>query len=260
MRGETGARRYAVLSGKGGVGKSVIAANLGAGLAAAGQRTLVVDADLGLANLDVILGLYPARTLHDVLAGSCGVAEALVRARGGFDLLAAGSGLQEDTQLTGSMAEKLEAIVAELDGRYDVMIFDAGAGIGDLVLFFARLADELLLVVTPEATSLMDAYATLKVLVQRFGRREFRLIVNQANPTNPAHTGRVVTLHLQRVAERFLRAGGGRPVEIRLAGCIPSDPAVARAVSHQCLLSELDPEAPSSRSLANLAERVRLLA
>jgi flagellar biosynthesis protein FlhG len=119
------------------------------------------------------------------------------------------------------------------------------------------MADEILLVVTPEATSLMDAYATMKILVQRFGRREFSLIVNQANPANPAHTGNVVTSHLQRVASRFLKAGGTLPVNIRLAGCVPSDPAVGRAISHQCLLSDLDPKAPSSLSLVRLAEKVK---
>jgi len=257
MIGKPRARRYAIVSGKGGVGKSVIAANLGAAFASAGQRTLVIDADLGLANLDVILGLYPTHTLHDVLNGSCPVERALIAAPGGFDLLAAGSGLQDDTNLTDPMAEALESVIRELETRYDAMIFDAGAGIGDLVLFFARMADEILLIVTPEATSLMDAYATMKILVQRFGRREFNLVVNQANPANPSHTGNVVASHLQRVASRFLMAGSGLPVNIRLAGCVPSDPAVGRAISHQCLLSDLDPKAPSSLSLARLAEKFR---
>jgi flagellar biosynthesis protein FlhG len=250
------ARRYAIISGKGGVGKSVIAANLGAGLAATGRRTLVIDADLGLANLDVILGLYPSHTLHDVLCGTCNVDDALVRARGGFDLLPAGSGLQDDAALTAPMADELEAMLQKLDLRYEAILFDAGAGIGDLVMFFARMADEILLVVTPEATSLMDAYATIKILSQKYGRPNFSLVVNRANPANPLQTGNAVTAHLQRVATKFLAARGSGAVTVRLAGCVPNDPAVARALSHQCLLADLDPKAPSAMSLARLAERV----
>ncbi|NWG14547.1 MAG: P-loop NTPase, partial [Acidobacteria bacterium] len=241
MNDKRRARRYAILSGKGGVGKSMIAANLGALFEAGGQRTLVVDADLGLANLDVILGLYPSHTLHDVLRGACAIEDAILGAPGGFDLLPAGSGLQEGTTLNGPMAESLESLLAELDKRYDALIFDAGAGIGDVVMFFARAAHEILLVVTPEATSLMDAYATIKVLVSRYGKRKFRLIVNQANPSDPDHSGRVVASHLQKVIRKFLTSDIGAPVTIQLAGCVPADPTVARAISHQRLLAQMDP-------------------
>ena len=256
MATELKARRYAIISGKGGVGKSVIAANLGAGLAATGRRVLLIDADLGLANLDVMLGLYPSHTLHDVLCGTCTAEEALLHAHGGFDLLPAGSGLQDDAALTAPMADALERILLTLDARYDAILFDAGAGIGDLVMFFARIADEILLVVTPEATSLMDAYATIKILSQRYGRHRFSLVVNRANPINPMQTGNAVTTHLQRVVTKFLADCGSGAVTVRLAGCVPNDPAVARALSHQCLLADLDPRAPSAMSLARLAENV----
>ena len=134
------ARRYAVVSGKGGVGKSVITANLAAAVAASGKSTLVFDADLGLANLDVILGINPKQTLYDVIRGTADVGSVIVQTAGGFDLLPAGSGLVEGTLLTAGMARAVEALLGRLDSDYDAIFFDAGAGIGEVVLFFARLA------------------------------------------------------------------------------------------------------------------------
>jgi flagellar biosynthesis protein FlhG len=248
------ARRYAVISGKGGVGNTVITANVAAALAAAGKRTLVIDADLGLANLDVILGLSVSRSLHDVFQGIHGIDEVLVRAPGGFDLLPASSGLPEDAALTPLMAENLEHVVETLDTRYDMVMFDAGAGIGDLVRFFARLAHDILLVVTPEHTSLMDGYATMKILTKTHGRTEFYIVVNQVNPLQPEHAGAMVAEHLQKVASRFLAAEDGSPVRSHLIGSIPSDPAVPSAVSRQKLLKEIEPFAPSTRYIDRLAE------
>ena len=253
MSHELHARRYAIVSGKGGVGKTVIAANLAAALAAMGRRTLVVDADLGLANLDVILGVAPSGTLQDVLAGDRPVEEIILSTRGGFDLLPAGSGTPETTLLTSDLAESVQAVLEKLESRYDAILFDAGAGIGEVVLFFARIADEILLVVTPEPTSLMDAYATVKVLALRFGRNHFELVVNQANPQNPEQAGSLVVDRLQQVISRFLSAKGGEPIRIHLAGFLPSDPAVGRAIARQRLLLENDPSAPVVSHIQRLA-------
>jgi flagellar biosynthesis protein FlhG len=153
---EKRARRIAVVSGKGGVGKTVITANLAAALSSGGHRVLIVDADLGLANLDVILGIAPQFTIQDVLQGNQTLDKVLLSTKKGFDLLPAGSGLPEGTKLTPTLSKGLESLLSSLDHRYDVILFDAGAGIGDVVMFFANLADEILLVVTPEPTSLME--------------------------------------------------------------------------------------------------------
>jgi len=248
------ARRYAIVSGKGGVGKTVITANLAAALAARGSRTLVVDADLGLANLDVILGLNPSGTLQDVLSGDLPVEEILLSTRGGFDLLPAGSGTMEATLLTPALAESVQAMLEKLEPSYDAILFDAGAGIGEVVLFFARLADEILLVVTPEPTSLMDAYATVKVLALRFGCNNFRLVVNQTNPRNPEQSGSLVADRLQQVISRFLSNESSKPVRIHLAGVLPSDPAIGRAIARQKLLQETEPSAPALSHIRRLAE------
>jgi flagellar biosynthesis protein FlhG len=247
------ARRYAVVSGKGGVGKSVITANLAAAFAASGRRTLVLDADLSLANLDVILGIDARGSIQDVLTGRLTLDDALVRTRSGFDLLPAGSGLFESTQLTEDLAKALEELLAVLESRYDAILFDAGAGIGEVVLFFARIADEVVLVVTPEPTSLTDAYATVKVLSLRFGCRNFRVIVNQADPASPEDDGARITSHLQRVASRFLTAGG-MTVRLHFSGSLPADPSVSRAISRQQLLLESDPRSPAASLFPRLAE------
>ena len=257
MANEQRARRYAVISGKGGVGKTVITANLAAAFARSGQRTLVLDADLGLANLDVILGVNPSGTIHDVMAGTLSEDDVLVHTRAGFDLLPAGSASLEATLLTPDLATRLEAMLERLEPRYDAILFDAGAGIGEVVLFFARIADEIVLVVTPEPTSLMDAYATVKVLALRYACREFRLIVNQADPNHPELSGMKVAHHLQQVVTKFLTKDGGQPVLLHLAGTLPADPAVSKAVSRRHLLWESDPNAPVASRISGLAESLR---
>jgi flagellar biosynthesis protein FlhG len=251
------ARRYAIISGKGGVGKTVITANLAAALVSAGDRTLVLDADLGLANLDVILGEHPSATLGDFLAGDRTIDDILIHTRAGFDLLPAGSGTFETTQLTPHLASKLESLLKSLDEQYDAILFDAGAGIGEIVLHFARIADEVVLVVTPEPTSMMDAYATVKVLAVRFGCRNFRLVVNHADPRRPEQSGMAVAAHLQQVVTRFLSSEEDVPVRLHLAGSLPVDPAVGRAVCRRRLIAEVEPEAPAACLIPRLAQSLR---
>jgi flagellar biosynthesis protein FlhG len=251
------ARRYAVISGKGGVGKSIVTANLAAAFSAGGLRTVVVDADLGLASQDVILGVTARHTLQDVIQGDRTLETVLLDTPGGFTLLPAGSGLPENTTLSSSDSEKLAELIAALGRRYDAVLFDAGAGIGDVVRFFTRQADDVLLVATPEPTSLVDAYATIKVLVQLQDRREFHLIVNQADPSAPERSAARVAEHLQQVITRFLPREDKPPITIRFAGAIPRDAAIPRSVNRQKLVTQMEPDAPSARSIANLAESLR---
>jgi flagellar biosynthesis protein FlhG len=257
MGSEPRARRYAMISGKGGVGKSVITANLAAAFAGAGQRTLVIDADLGLANLDVILGVNPTGTIQDVLGGHRTVEEVLVRTRAGFDLLPAGSGMLENSLLTPDLATRLRELLDSLETRYDSILFDAGAGVGEVVLFFARIADEIVIVVTPEPTSLMDSYATIKILALRFGCRDFRLVVNQADPQRPEESGNKIASHLQQVVSKFLSVEGAPQVRLHLMGSLPRDPLVSRAISRRLLLTEMDPLGPVTSALPRMVECLR---
>ena len=251
------ARRIAVISGKGGVGKTVITANLAASLAASGQRVLVLDADLGLANLDIILGLDPKHTIQDIFKGACRSDDVLIKTAKGFDLLPAGSGLQENTVLSKNLTEKLEAVLVELEERYDIMLFDAGAGVGDVVLFFAALAHRILVVVTPEPTSLMDAYASIKVLKQLYERNEFLLVVNQANPERPDQIGTSVARHLQGVISKFVDASTFPPVHLQLIGSLPQDPAIPRSVRNRQLLSDTQPPPASVYFVNTIADSLR---
>lgn len=257
MVSDSKARRIAVISGKGGVGKTVITANLAAALTASGHRVLLLDADLGLANLDIILGVNPKYTMQDVFRDTCRLDEALIKTPRGFDLMPAGSGLQEYTVLSKNLAKKMEALLTELEDRYDFILFDAGAGVGDVVLFIANLAHQILVVVTPEPTSLMDAYASIKVLKKLYERNEFLLVVNQASPENPGKTGTSVANHLQSVISRFVDTDHASHVYLQLIGSLPRDPAIPRSIRNRQLLAETIPEAASVYFMNTMADCLR---
>jgi flagellar biosynthesis protein FlhG len=248
------ARRIAVISGKGGVGKTVITANLAAALGASGRRVLVLDADLGLANLDIILGLDPKYTIQDIFHGKCRIEDALIKTPKGFDFLPAGSGLQGNTVLSTLLAERVENLLSELETLYDIILFDVGAGVGDVVLFFANLSDRILVVVTPEPTSIMDAYASIKVLNRQYERNEFLLIVNQAHPEHLDRIGNSVTNRLQSVISKFVDADRPPKVSIQLLGSLPQDPAIPRSVKNRQLLGETTPPAASVGYVNTLAD------
>jgi len=249
------ARTMAVTSGKGGVGKTMVSANLAAALTRRGQRVLVLDADLGLANLDVVLNLHSKVTLHDVFEGKAELESALVPTSGGFSVLLAGSGLVEYSRLTNDVREQLLAIVEKMKPRFDVILIDTGAGISDVVLFAVSLADEVLVVATPEPTSLTDAYATIKVLATQQGRRHIKLIVNQAS--RPGE-GRSIRGQLQQVVDRFVSPtlGAGGSLKLELVGELPTDPAVREAVLRRQLLVESIPGCAASKAIGLLAGKL----
>ena len=246
-------RIIAVTSGKGGVGKTFISANLAASLARAGRRVLVLDADLGLANLDVVLNLSARITLHDVFTGRSTLPDAILPAPGGFSVLLAGSGMVEYSRMTPEVRERLQGVIQQVEPRFDHVILDTGAGISDVVLYTVSLAGELLLVATPEPTSLTDAYATIKVLATTQGRRRVQLVVNQ---TRKPGEGRAVRQQLQLVVDRYVNQGLDSPVRIELLGEIPVDAAVRDAVQRRQLLLEMLPGAPAAVALAAIAARI----
>jgi len=247
------AKIIAVTSGKGGVGKTFVSANLAAALARAGRRVLVLDADLGLANLDVVLNLYPKVTLHDVFTGRHSLRDAILPAPGGFSVLLAGSGMVEYSRMTPEIRDQLQGVIRDVEPMFDHVILDTGAGISDVVLYTVSLAGEVLVVVTPEPTSLTDAYATIKVLAAAQGRRRMSLLVNQ---TRRPGEGRSVRQQLQQVVDRYVNPALDSAVRLELLGEVPADPAVREAVQRRELLFDTMPGVPASIALAAIAGRM----
>ncbi|MBP6901208.1 MAG: MinD/ParA family protein [Burkholderiaceae bacterium] len=247
------ARVTAVTSGKGGVGKTFVAANLAAALARRGERVLVLDADLGLANLDVVLNLAARATLHDVLTGRAVLEQALLPAPGGFTVLLAGSGLVEYSRLTPEVRDKLLTVIAQVRPHYDHVLLDTGAGLSDVVLFTISLADEVLVVATPEPTSLADAYAMVKVLASTQPRREVRLLVNQVQRTGE---GRGVCNQLQLVVDRFVNTMLPAPLKLGWIGEVPLDLAVRESVLKRELLLDKAPGSAAAVALVAAAGKL----
>ncbi len=248
-----GARIIAITSGKGGVGKTFVSANLAAALTRRGQRVLVLDADLGLANLDVVLNLHPKITLHDVFTGKARLEDAIIKAPGGFSVLLAGSGMVEYSRLTPEVRNQFLSVIQALTPQYDVVLLDTGAGISDVVLFSVSLASEVLIVATPEPTSLTDAYAAIKVLAMQQQRQHVRMVINQA--ARPGD-GRAITSQLQQVLDRFVSTQSGRPVRLIHMGDIPADPSVRDAVMRRQLLLVNTPGCPAALAISQLANKI----
>ncbi|MBK8890978.1 MAG: MinD/ParA family protein [Dechloromonas sp.] len=243
----------AVTSGKGGVGKTFVSANLAATLAKLGHRVLVLDADLGLANLDVVLNLYPKVTLHDVFTGKAALEQAIVQAPAGFSVLLAGSGMVEYSRLAPEVREQLFRILKGLVLRYDIVILDTGAGISDVVLFAVSLASEVLMVATPEPTSLTDAYATIKVLIGQQKRQRIGIVANQVAKLGD---GRAITAQLQQVLDRFVATDPAHPFRLVHMGDIPADQSVRQSVMQRRLLMQATPGCPAALAMSQLALKI----
>lgn len=247
------ARTVAVTSGKGGVGKTFFSANLATALSRQGFKVLVLDADLGLANLDVVLNLYPKITLHDVFTGKSELNEAILPAPGGFHVLLAGSGLVEYSRLTPEVREKLLEIFEAVKPRFDFIVIDTGAGISDVVLYAISMATEVIVVATPEPTSMTDAYATIKVLSAQQSREKLNLVVNQVAR---AGDGRTICQQLQQVVDRFVVSPTGVVPKLQFLGDIPFDPSVREAVRKRQLLLELHPGSAAALGVNQVAVRL----
>jgi flagellar biosynthesis protein FlhG len=237
----------AITSGKGGVGKSNISVNLAVHLAAAGKDVILLDADLGLANADVLCNLDLHHNLSHVIARKKVLHEVLSAAPGGFRLIAGASGLAKMADLSDFDRQHLLDSMTELEQESDVMLIDTGAGISANVLAFTRAADHVLVVTTPEPTAITDAYATIKVISRDGADRRISLLVNQAQSAGEA---RLVYDRIAKVARQFLQ------LSILDAGFVYSDDAVPAAVRKRTPFSILTPRCLASQCIAHLAVRL----
>ena len=240
-------RVIAVTSGKGGVGKTNVAANLAVLASRSGRRVLILDADLGLANVEIVFGIRPRLHLGHLIDGSATLHDVLAVGPHGIQVLSAGSGVAELSRLDEAQRLRLITALDPLEDAFDTVIVDSGAGIGENVRFFVGAAQEAILVVSPEPTALTDAYAAVKVLSRTAGVRHFHVLVNQA-PTEAAARG--VFDQLTGVAGRFLDA------RIDYLGSLPRDENLHRAIMAQTPLVDLFPLSPASRALAAAADRL----
>jgi flagellar biosynthesis protein FlhG len=237
----------AVTGGKGGVGKTNVSVNLGVALCKLGRRVTLLDADLGLANVDVLLGLKPRRNLSDVLAGEATLAEVVVPGPCGLRIVPAASGTQAMVQLGAREHAGLISAFSDIAHQMDVLIVDTAAGISDEVISFLIAAQEILVVVCNEPTSITDAYALIKVLNSQYGIARVRVL---ANMVRSQQEGKSVFAKLVTVTERFL------DITLEYAGSIPFDEHVRRAVQRQRSVVDAYPSAKASQSFMELAREV----
>lgn len=242
-------RVMAITSGKGGVGKSNVTINLAMAFDLLGQRVLIMDADLGLANIDVLLGLSPRYNISHVLSGKKRLDDVLISGPGNIRIMPASSGVQELTHLTDEQKLYFLDMFDGLETDLDILLIDTSAGISDMVLYFNLAAQERIVVVTPEPTSLTDAYALIKVLFTRHGERSFRIL---ANSVRDEKEGKAIFAQISKVADHFLDG-----ISLDYLGSIPFDPAVRQSVLRQRPLMEAFPEAAAARAFTALAKNIQ---
>ena len=241
------AQVIAIASGKGGVGKTSVAANLSIAFAQQGRRVLAMDADLGLSNLDLCFGVSPGLSLLDLMDGSASIEEVLCEGPEGVSLLPGCSGDYELANLLLQERYGLFEAIDTLEDQFDVLLLDTGAGIGSNAVSFAAAASDVGMVVTPDPTSLADAYAFIKVASTRFGVKRFHVI---ANMVMSVAEGEVVYQRLTNFTDRFLSVG------VEYLGFILRDAAVRQSVRQGTPLLTRKPNAPASGCVRRIATRI----
>lgn len=236
-----------ISSGKGGVGKTFVAVNLATLLARFGKKVLTVDCDLGLANIDIMLGIHPAATLKEFILADADVTDVVISTRYGFDFVPASSGAVEMTQLLCEDMDRMKEALGKLSQNYDFVILDTGAGISESVLQFNLFANKNVIVLNRELTSLTDAYATIKVIYQAFGRDRFNIIVNTAK--NKEEATRIFQ-HIDSICTRFLG------FSLHFLGYIVHDETVPISIMKQQVLADADPQSAPAVNCSVIAEKM----
>lgn len=237
----------AITSGKGGVGKTTSTINIGLALIQAGHKVLLLDADLGLANVNIMLGFKPQKTIDDLIGGRATMEEVIVHHHSGLDIIPATSGVYEVTNLSDEEKRLLLESFSLIEGQYDYMLIDTSAGIGSNVLYFNVASERVIVVVDAQPTSITDAYALIKVLSSQEGVRSFDILVNRAPKGDD---GRATYKKLALATDRFL------DVQMNLLGCIQDDNSVSEAIMKQSPLLSLYPSTRAARDFIRVARNL----
>jgi flagellar biosynthesis protein FlhG len=239
-------RSLSFTSGKGGVGKTNIVINLAIQLAKMGKKIFLIDADLGLANIDIMLNLAPEYTIEDVLAGTKNINDIIIEGPHGIHILPSSSGISEMQALDAEQQMSMLEELSRLKTRYDYILIDTGAGISPNVLRFNAAVDEVCVVSNTEPTSITDAYALMKIMSSKYQVGSFNLIVNESS----LQEAKSVYSRLVKVLNKFLT------VNLELIGCIPRDSNFIKAVKQQTPLSLLAPNSSTVNSFIKLAHQI----
>jgi flagellar biosynthesis protein FlhG len=234
-----------VTSGKGGVGKTNVSVNLAVSMAMNGKQVMLMDADLGLANVDVLLGLQPGYNLSHVIDGQCTLEEAMVEGPAGVKIVPASSGVKRMAELSQAQHAGLVHAFSEVSTDLDVLIVDTSAGISDAVVSFTRAAQEVVVVVCDEPASITDAYALIKLLSREYGQHRFHVL---ANMTHSAQEGRELFRKMTRVTDKFL------DVSLDFMGAVPADEFLRKAVQKQRTVVQSYPSSKSAMALKKIAQ------
>ena len=248
MKSSNPVRVIAVTSGKGGVGKSNIAVNLAVTLAQSGERVMVMDADMGLANIDVLLGLSPKMNLSHVINGECMLEDTIIDGPSGIKIVPASSGVASMSDLTPAENAGVIRSFSELTEPVDTLIIDTAAGLSDSVISYTRAAREIIIVVCDEPASITDAYAMIKVLNRDYDIHRFHVLANQAHGIQQ---GRELYGKLAKVSEKYL------DVALNFLGTIPYDDCLKKAVQKQKSVVESFPRSPSSLAFRQIAKKTQ---
>ncbi|MGB5157854.1 MinD/ParA family protein [Desulfobacterium sp. N47] len=241
-----GPRVIAFASGKGGVGKTNIVVNLAIAFRRLGNRVLIFDADLGLANIDIIFGLNPKYNIENIINGEKELSQVIFKGPEGVDIIPASSGVQELTQLTEGQKMNLLNEFDMLNRVYDLLLVDTGAGVSSNVIYFNLAAEERIIVVTPEPTSVTDAYALIKILYFKYGIKSFYLLLNMVNDEKEAKS---VYGKFTKVVDKFM---GG--ISIEYAGFIPRDNLLREAVARRKPVMLAYPDSSSCKCFKLVAD------
>ncbi len=245
MKGIT--RVISFTSGKGGVGKTQTIVNTAIALARMGKSVLLLDADLGLANVNVLLGITPKYTLQDVFSGVKSLRDILITGPEGISIIPAASGVESICELNAHQKLMLLQGIEDVAHSYDYLLIDTRAGISSDVMYFNTASSEIICVINNEPTSLTDAYASIKVLSTNYGEKRVLVV---ANNVSDDREGMKAFTRLSQAVEKFLR------IEVTYLGCIPRDGAVTQAIQHQQPVLELFPTSPASRAIGRIASRI----